>query len=323
MFLVILLFAMFASLFTLQKETLLYSQPFFLVGSRMLVAGLILLAYLAIRHRHTFKQTFKIKLSHVSTFILLAISNIYLTNIFEIWGIQHMVSSKACLIYSLSPFLAALVAFMVLGEVLSPYKWLGMLIGFFGLIPIHFAQTGDEVAAGSFWVFSLAELSMVAAVFFSVYGWTLLKKLIANFKHSPLLANAVSMTIGGILALLHSYYAGEPWQPIPVTDIQPFIINSLIMCLISNIICYNLYGYLLKRFTATFMSFAGLITPFFASLYGYFFLQEVITWHFYVAISMFTLGLFIFYNAELKQGEGFKQNLAATTNSLDSVPTSS
>ena len=43
MFFVILLFAMFASLFTLQKETLEYCEPFFLIGSRMLFAGIILL----------------------------------------------------------------------------------------------------------------------------------------------------------------------------------------------------------------------------------------------------------------------------------------
>ena len=167
-------------------------------------------------------------------------------------------------------------------------------------------------------MFSIAELSIVGAVFFSVYGWILLKKIISEYKHSPLLANGISMTLGGIFALMHSYLSGETWHPIPVTEIKPFIINSLIMCLISNIICYNLYGFLLKRFTATFMSFSGLVTPFFASLYGYWFLQENITWHFFASIIMFSLGLILFYQDELKQGQAFKiqkldENLAATS----------
>lgn len=308
MFLVVLLFAMFASLFTLQKETLLFSQPFFLVGSRMLFAGIILLAYTAIRK----PKSLKINLSHLPAFLMLSVSGIYLTNICEIWGIQHMVSSKACLIYSLSPFLAALVAFLVLREVLSAWKWLGMLIGLFGLIPIHFDQTSQEIATGRFSVLSMAEMSIIAAVFFSVYGWILLKKIISTYEHSPLVANAFSMTIGGIMALLHSYFAGESWHPIPVTEFKPFLINSLVMCLISNIICYNLYGYLLKKFTATFMSFAGLVTPLFASLYGYLFLGETVTWHFYISISLFAIGLFIFYNAELKHGDGYRNKVATT-----------
>lgn len=301
-FLVFLLFALFSSIFTLQKETLLYSQPFFLVGSRMLFAGILMLSYLLIRH----KTELKIKLSQAPTFLLLAIINIYLTNIFEVWGVQHMVSSKACLIYSLSPFVAALVAFIILREVLTPIKWLGMVIGFFGLIPVHFAQTTQEIAAGSFAIFSLAELSIVGAVVCNVCGWILLKKVVADFKYSPLVANGISMTLGGILALLHSYYTGETWDPIPVSNFPPFLINSLMMCLISNIICYNLYGHLLKRFSATFMAFAGLITPFFASLCGYFFLHETITWHYFASISMFGISLYIFYNGEIKQSESFR-----------------
>lgn len=302
MFLVILLFALFASLFTLQKDTLQYCEPFFLIGSRMLFSGIILLTYLFITNR----TAFKVNTKHLGTFLLLALFAVYLTNICEIWGIKHMVSSKACLLYSLSPFLAALVAFFVLGETLSKQKWLGMFIGFFGLIPIHFAQTSEEISLGQFSIFSIAELSILGAVFFSVYGWILLKKIISQYKHSPLLANGISMTIGGVFALLHSYFSGELWQPIPVAELKPFITNSLVMCLISNIICYNLYGFLLKRFTATFMSFAGLVTPFFASLYGYLFLQESISWHFFASIIMFSFGLILFYQDELKHGKAFR-----------------
>lgn len=296
MYLVILLYILFASLFTLQKDTLNYCEPFFLVGSRMLFAGLVLLGYLAIKHK---PQTLKIKPEHVVGVMMLALSQIYLTNILEIWAIEHMVSSKACLLYSLSPFVSALVAFVVLKETMSSKKALGMLIGFFGLLPIIFAQTQDEVSSGTFLVFTFAELAMVGAVFCSVYGWIMLKKVMQDYEYSPLMANGLSMTIGGLLALMHSYFAGEQWSPIPVNNFSSFATNTLVMCLISNLICYNLYGYLLKRFSATFMSFAGLVTPLFASLFGFIWLGEVITWHFFVAIALFTLGLVIFYREEM------------------------
>jgi drug/metabolite transporter (DMT)-like permease len=305
MHLVILLFLLFASLFTLQKDTLNYCEPFFLVGSRMLFAGAILTAYVLIRHK---PKALHIKREHISALVLLAVSNIYLTNIFEIWAIKYMVSSKACLIYSLSPFVAALVAFVVLKERLSKKKMVGMAIGFLGLLPIIFTQTQEELTTGTFLVFTLAELSIVGAVFCSVYGWIMLKKLMSEYQYSPLVANGLSMMLGGGLALLHSYYAGEQWNPIPVTDMQPFIVNTLFMCAISNFICYNLYGYLLKRFSATFMSFAGLVTPIFASMFGFLFLQEVVTWHFYVSIVLFSLGLVIFYREETSQERSYKLN---------------
>lgn len=303
MHLVLLLFVLFASLFTLQKETLNYCEPFFLVGSRMLFAGAVLLAYVLWRHKPV---ALKIKPSHIKGILLLAISNIYLTNIFEVWAIQHMVSSKACLVYSLSPFVAALVAFIVLKERMSNKKVFGMLIGFLGLLPILFTQTQDELSTGTFLVFTLAELSIVGAVFCSVYGWIMLKKVMQEYKYSPLVANGLSMTVGGVLALIHSYVAGESWAPLPVMQVQPFIINTLIMCVISNLICYNLYGYLLKRFTATFMSFAGLVTPIFASMFGFLWLNELVTWHFYVSIILFTVGLIIFYREEITRAEAFQ-----------------
>lgn len=308
MHLVLLLFALFASLFTFQKETLQYTEPFFLIGARMTFAGFLLLAYEAAFNFKKFKnlKNFKFKASHIAPLVMLAIANIYLTNIFEIWGLSNMDSSKACLLYSLSPFLAALVAFFVLKEKLSKKKWLGMLVGFIGLIPILYTQTETEIATGKIFIFTFAEIAMVGAVLFSVYGWILLKKVISVHNFTPIMANGVSMTLGGLLALCHSYLSGENWQPIPVNNLSAFVGYSLIMCLISNIICYNLYGYLLKRFTATFMSFSGLVTPLFASLFGYFFLNEQIGVFYFIAVGFFAVGLTIFYLEEIKQEKTLK-----------------
>lgn len=306
MHLVILLYALFASLFTLQKDSLSYCEPFFMVGSRMLCAGLVLVIYLALRDSKSLR---KVRWQHLGGIFLLALSQIYLTNICEIWAIKHMVSSKACLLYSLSPFISALVAFTVLKETLSRKKMVGMFIGFLGLMPIIFAQTNQEISSGTFLIFTLAELAMVGAVFFSVYGWILLKKVMQDYEYSPLMANGLSMTLGGVFALTHSYLVGENWAPLPISSVQPFVINTIIMCLISNLICYNLYGYLLKRFSATFMSFAGLITPLFASIFGFVWLNEVITWHYLLSMVLFSIGLLIFYREEMAQERIFESKI--------------
>jgi drug/metabolite transporter (DMT)-like permease len=296
MFLVVILFALFASVFTLQKEALEYCEPFFLIGSRMFFAGIFLLLYLFL----TNKKALKIRIEHLGLFILLGIFAVYLTNICEIWGIQYMVSSKACLIYSLSPFISALIAYILLKEKLSKQKILGMLVGFVGLIPVHFIYFVDTFAKGDYTIQYIAEGIVVGAVFFSVYGWVLFKRIINEYKYSPLLINGISMIIGGILALIHSFFSGEVWNPTPVIQVKHFIITSISICLISNVICYNLYGYLLQKFTVTFMSLAGLLTPFFASLYGYVFLKENITWHFFASVIIFLLGMILFYKDEAK-----------------------
>lgn len=299
MYLVIILFALFASLFTLQKGALNFSEPFFLVGFRMSLAGILLLAYAKFTHKSK-----KFKLAHLKTLILLSLFQIYLANICEIWSLKYMASSKACLFFSLSPFLSALIAFVALKEKISYKKWLGMIIGFIGLIPILFNQTQQEFFSGNIFMFSYAELALLIAIASSVYGWIALKKIIQDLDYSPIFANGISMFIGGILALLHSFLIGENWTPFPIkinSTIQ-FLSLSILMCIISNIICYNLYGILLKRFTATFMSFAGLITPLFASLFGFIFLQESISWHYFASMGFFIVGLTIFHQEEIKLG---------------------
>lgn len=295
--LVILLFSLFASLFTFSKIALGFSEPFFLIGSRMALAGVLLLVHQFIFNR----SQFNFKKEHITTLFTLGLISIYITNIAEIWGMQYMTSAKACLIYSLSPFVAALVAYLVLKESMNIKKWLGLCIGFIGLLPILGIKSATSEFMHSLSLFSWPEIAMLIAVLGSVYGWILLKKLINEYDFSPIMANGMSMFIGGILALIHSYLSGESWSPIPVIGNNTIALMqcAIWMTLISNIICYNLYGYLLTKYSATFMSLAGLITPLFASLFGWYFLNEQITWHFYISIILFSIGLFIFYKEEI------------------------
>jgi drug/metabolite transporter (DMT)-like permease len=109
------------------------------------------------------------------------------------------------------------------------------------------------------------------------------------------------MLLGGIFALIHSFFV-ENWEPVPITDYFGFLRGVLLMILISNLICYNLYGWLLKRFTATFLSFAGLTTPLFAALFGWLILQETVSWTFFLSVAIISLGLWLVYAEELRLG---------------------
>lgn len=305
MFLVILVYALFASVFTTAKTGLLYASPFFLVGSRMAAAGALLLAYQYLFHRSAFRFAWK----DLKIILLMAVFTIYLTNVFEFWGLKYLTSFKTCLIYSLSPFLSALVSYFSLGEKLSGKKWLGLLVGFAGVIPIFLSQTDIEEQAGSFLIFSWAELAVVAAATCSVYGWILLKKTVGERGYSPIMANGMSMLIGGGMALFHSALV-ESWNPVPVTDFSGFLLCAAILIVVSNFICYNLYGYLLKRYSATFMSFAGLTTPLFTALFGWVFLGESVSLSFYLSFAILFTGLLLFYQEELA---GQKSSLEIAT----------
>lgn len=297
MFLVVLLYALFASVFTIAKVGLGYTEPFFFVGSRMLMAGILMLAYQLCVRQEKIQMNKKI----VWRLFLLALFNIYLTNMFEFWSLKYLTSFKTCFIYSLSPFLSALFSYFILSEVLTVKKWAGLIIGFLGLLPILLSQTDLENAAGHLLFLSWPELSMLSAVICSVYGWILLRQCVNENGNSPIMANGVSMTIGGIMALVQSYFV-ENWNPVPVLEFLPFFECAILLIIISNLICYNLYGYLLRQFSATFMSFAGFTTPIFTAIFGWFVLNESVGISFYLSFVVVFCGLFIFYFEELREG---------------------
>lgn len=298
MWLVFVLYALFASVFTVAKGALEYASPFFLVGSRMMVAGALMLGYAAWHQR----GSLRLNRSSIVHLIYLGFFNIYLTNVLELWGLKYLTSFKTCFLYSLSPFLSALFSYFIIKERLTARKWVGLLVGFLGLWPILAAQGREELMTGTMWGFSGAEIAVLCAVISSVLGWIFLQQLVLEDGCSPAVANGYSMLLGGFLALLQSV-AMEPWNPLPITDYGVTIESTLFLIVVSNIVCYNLYGYLLKEFSPTFMAFAGLSTPLFTALFGWIFHGEVVTPSFFLSLAIVFLGLLIFYFEEIKAKE--------------------
>lgn len=296
MFYTLLLYALFASVFIIAKTGLNAVQPLFLVSTRMSLAGLLLLSYQLFVKKERLSFTNKTW----KYLILLSVFNIYLTNIFEFWGLRYLTTFKTCFIYSLSPFLSALFSYFLFSEKLTSKKWVGLTVGFVGFMPILMSQTSSEEQVGQLFFFSWAELTVVMAAICSVYGWIVLKQLVNEYQVPPLTANGISMFIGGSLALVHSFIV-EEWKPFPIIKYSTFFECTILLILISNLICYNLYGMLLKRYSATFMSFAGFTTPLFTALFGWLLLNETVTWPFYLSFIMVLIGLLIFDQEELKR----------------------
>lgn len=297
MYLVFVLYALFASVFTICKTALEFTEPFFLIGSRMTVAGILMLAY----EYYTKPERFSLRKQDFFRVTKLALFNIYLTNACEFWGLKNLTSFKTCFIYSLSPFLSALFSYILLKEKITQKKWIGLAVGFSGFIPILLTQSSTEELSGQFFFLSWAEISVMCAATCSVYGWILLRQLVNESRMTPMMANGFSMFMGGVLALIHSR-ATENWNPIPVYSFLPFLECALLLLVISNFAAYNLYGHLLKKYTATFMSFAGLTTPIFTALFGWIFLGEIVTYEFYFSLCVVFAGLLLFHQEELKHG---------------------
>lgn len=291
---VFLNFFLWSTSFPLGKLALETASPLFVTGVRMLIAGGILFLFCLFFKR----DQMRIKKEQIVPLLLFAFFAVYLTNALEFWGLQRLSSSRTCLLYSLSPFLAAILSYMQFKEKINLRKFFGLILG---LAPPLLGWSFKD--SFLFW----PELAVFLAVITAVYGWILLRKLCKDGV-SALVVNCYAMLIGGALAYIHSLIVSKDFYP--VTDNGQFYKSVFLMIVISNLICYNMYGFLLKRFTATFLSFAGLTTPIFTAIFAYFFLGERVTYSFYLSIMVLGLGLYLIYSQELRLGYFQKKDLA-------------
>jgi drug/metabolite transporter (DMT)-like permease len=109
--------------------------------------------------------------------------------------------------------------------------------------------------------------------------------------------NGFSMFVGGCLAFATSLLFEGPQT---MADPGSLISWLAIVIIISNIVCHNLYAHLLRKYSATFLSFAGFLGPLFSAFYSWVFLSEKITWHFFASASIVFIGLFLFYRHEFE-----------------------
>jgi len=292
---VLLLYALFATVFPLCKVAFTYYiSPLFFTGCCLVLAGILLLIYVYTTDR----KSLSLKKEYMQPLALLIFCNIFLTNFCERWGLQYLSSVKTSFIYNLSPFFSAIFSYFLLSESMSWKKWLGLAIGFLGFIPYFIEKSAGESMSGGCLYFSWAELALVTAATSTVIGWIGMRKLVLQ-GGSCLFGNGISMFIGGCMILMTSFYV-ESWTPVPVRDWPHALIYIVLTTGISYISAYNIYGRLLGRYTATFITMAGLTSPLFTALFGRFLLGESVTWTFFFSMVMVGLGLTIFHSQEFK-----------------------
>lgn len=260
----------------------------------MFIAGSLLLSYqylwLGIRK--------KIKFEHLYLYAQIIILGIYIAYALRFWGLKYLSSTKTAFLYNASPFFSALYSYIFFNERMSRKQWLGLIVGFMGLIPILISTSSSEQAIGELFFMSWPELVVLISVALHSYSWIVVRKLVRYKDQPPMLVNSITMFTGGALALATSPLIEKS---IPIPNMGKFILVLGAIILISNIICHNIYGYLLTQYSATFISFAGFLVPIFAALYGWGFMGDTITWHFYLSTLIVFFGLYLFYNDELKK----------------------
>ncbi len=296
MSLVFLGFAFLASAITANKMILMYLSPTFFVGIRMLLAGILLIAFY-------YPRSHRLKLSYLKADYLKILGISLLTTcipaILKAYGLKYLLSSKAAFLGGLDPFITAVFSYFLHRERFNFQKIVGLCLGFLGTSILLIGTSSLEEIVGGFGIFSYPEIAILSAVAIGRYGWLLAQRMLKRERYAPAEMNGLIMATSGVLALFLSYFI----DTFSTMDLSNYSRLSFLMAwtvIIGNVFGYTLYGYALKLYSATFVALAGFSIPLYVAFFGYFLLKEPLTFNFFFALIVTFTGLYLFYQSELK-----------------------
>jgi len=270
--------------------------PLFVAGFRFFASGLMLLSLYFHHHKKIFWHY--IPQLHRLDFYKYSFCLYTFSAIGYAWGMQYVDSVKACFVFVLAPFITALLLYVLEGHVLTQKKLYGLLIGFASVSAIilqsdHGVKSSADISyeIAGYVVFALATIAFA-------YGWILNKRMHVTVHVPSGLLTGAALFVGGSTTLVFWLcFENKAICSMQVTD--DFWWLLLLFAMITGI-SYNLYSALLKRYSATFVSFASFLEPAFGLVYGAIFLAKPISYLALCSLLGLGSGLYLFYQEELR-----------------------
>ncbi len=294
MFDLIIMYVIMAGVFTFGKQALLYSSPFFFTAIRYIPSGLIFIAgaYYANKKEFIFKRN--------CVFLFISMAFFYfLMDALRCVSLQHIPSSHAALISALSPFVAASIAYGFFKEKFPFKKLFALCLGFLGVLPLIIENVSRSNVNCSVFHLLGGYAAMLISVLSAVVGTFIFKRLVAHYSVSFVLG--IALVFGGIMSLVVSLIS-EVWNPLPIQNVALVAPILLFIFITHNLIAQPLYGYLVKKYPVTLITFATLITPLTSAVLGYFLYAQAIGYTFIFSLITLIVSFFLFYHEEKKEG---------------------
>lgn len=208
------------------------------------------------------------------------------------WGLQYVSASKAAFLFNSSPFFVAFFSWFRWGERLCTPQWVGLCISFVGLLPILYTTSSLEEIIGTLGIFSLPECAIIAAAAFHAVSFTAKRQVVHADGYASARVNGIYLCAGGIWSLGSWVLAGAPYEPGMLMTALGY---ATFTTFVGKVICSSLSLYLLRYYSATFLSFMGYWYPLCVAFWSWLFWGEVLTYHYWLSAAIVLCGQTIFY----------------------------
>ena len=235
-------------------------QPFAIATLRAAIAAVAVIGFLVVR-RTAFPRGVALRVG-----LVMGVTNLAVPYLTANVALQHASAGFVGLTTALIPLITAVIAhFVLVGERLSVFRLVGLVIGFLGVALLlssgdsGLAEGGQPVLAGV--------LSLVGVVSIAV-GGIYAKRHAGGY--DPFEVTGVHFVSGTIIMAVAAFFA----EGLPAGIGGGSWALLIYMGLISTFLPFTLYYWMLRRVSATFTSMAGYLVPPIAVCAGVVFLSE-------------------------------------------------
>lgn len=255
--------------------------PWFVTSIRQGLAGLIMMTILLFKKELKWIGWENLKHQLVPSVLMIVIANGF-TTIAE----QTVPSGLASVISALSPILIFLGSIMFGLQKMSLRGFIGVIIGFSGVVFIFKDGLGSFLDADyrtGMMFMGFAILAWAGGTIYTKLHGNKSKNIILNLFYQFTMASCIQI----VLAFIFS----------PTIDINLWssksILAALYLSIFGSVIAFFSYNYALKHVTAVQVSILSYINTIIAVFLGWLLLDEVITIDFIIATALIILGVFI------------------------------
>lgn len=255
--------------------------PFLLGGIRYVIAGLLLSSILVARGEKLPPPAEWGRLAFLG-FLMITLGNGGVN-----WGEQYLASGITAVVIATSPFwMVAVDAFFPGGEKLSLRKFIGLAVGFSGIVLLVWPDLTLDGATGR------QVLLGVLALQIACFGWSISSSYTKRnaINRSVLSVAAVQMFFGGLFMLAIGTVSGE-WSVISLT---PRTASALVYLIVAgSLVAFAAYSYALRHLPISTVSLYTYVNPVIAVALGTLLLGEPFRVSMIVAALVIVIGITI------------------------------
>ena len=225
-------------------------------------------------------------------YALIGLCNIAIPFVLIAIGTSNINSYLAAILMSTTPLSGSILAhFFIKDEKLSVLKTVGVLIGFSGIILLFF----DKVVINSNnYIFAL--ITILGSTFYCIGGLLTLR-----LRHKQNENVTTSTTIWSVIFLLpFSLIIETPWNSNPTLVST---LSLLYLGIVATGLAWLVRFRILTVNGLVFQTQVAYLIPIFGIIFGYFLMNEIITWRVLISLFIILIGIYIFK----KNNKGIKQ----------------